>query len=206
MKQECIPILLPSVELVNGMILLEGTKLRIAKSLSKDVFNSKTKGQHLYICSNLEIKLDDYIYDIKENIIHKVTRNFTCFNNHKKRFFKIIASTDSSLNLPKIPQKFIEQYVSSNGEIKEFFVEYEEFEQIIHSHMKDKYYELKLSPSNEIIISFEEEKKYSRSELKKTAFDSYQRGCYVTLRDYDAEQEVKDNLLINFDKWFDENY
>lgn len=89
------------------------------------------KPQHLYFTSNEEIKEGDKfiwksqmygnteIYTFKEDVGYGIKIAEGYIVNHSGNCGKVIATTDKSLNLPLIPQSFIEEYVKKNGEIKE---------------------------------------------------------------------------------------
>lgn len=79
------------------------------------------KVQHLYFLSDEEIQVGDYytIYDSQS--IHKASgMNQTWYNEMCK---KVVATTDTSLNIPLIPQSFVEKYVEKNGVIDEVMIE-----------------------------------------------------------------------------------
>ncbi len=167
MKQKCQIILLPTTD--EDAIMSMGVNKK-SLYLNTDNTNPLLTNQHLYICSEEEIKLDDYIYDSwnkGEERIHKVTRNPEYFQNglgsklacenNRKRYFKVIASTDKSLSLANISFKFIEQYVSCNGDVKECYVEMNSRTKVYSASLDFKWKDnLKLSLSNELIISLEE--------------------------------------------------
>lgn len=93
------------------------------------------KGQHLYITSDDEIKEGDYYLELFGGKwkLYKQSKDKLCYSSARK----IIATTDESLNfknsgnqhpynlnLPQIPQSFIEKYCELGG-INEVLVEYE---------------------------------------------------------------------------------
>ena len=85
-----------------------------------DINFRSTLPQHLYFVSNEEIKEGDIIYSPSEGIrfpsISKVL-HINRFNPEKWK--KVVATNDKLLGLPLIPESFIEDYVKSNGEIKQ---------------------------------------------------------------------------------------
>jgi len=91
-----------------------------------------TKFQELYIISDDEIKECDYVYDSYKDSVYQATK--VVIHNMKSLDYeqylkKIIATTDTSLNLPQPSQQFIEKYIESynKGEvIINVLVEYEE--------------------------------------------------------------------------------
>jgi hypothetical protein len=89
------------------------------------LFNSPDyigKNQHLYILSDDEIKVGDYTIDNDGNLPFQIHANIVRYKQGK--YPKIIASTDSSLNLPSPSQAFIEKYCEVGG-IDEVLVKYE---------------------------------------------------------------------------------
>lgn len=84
--------------------------------------------KHLYILSYSEnIGKGDYFY-IPDDIVTSQIEKAEYFEHNlvngwvKKACFKIIASTDSSLNLPRIPNELIKEYI--NNQMEEVFIEY----------------------------------------------------------------------------------
>jgi hypothetical protein len=80
--------------------------------------------QHIYFISNRKIKEGDHIHfnvgcaaGIRQ--VDKEDCNDDCC-------FKIEATTDPSLNLPLIPQSFIEKYVEKQGKIDEVMIDINE--------------------------------------------------------------------------------
>ena len=77
--------------------------------------------QHLYIISDDEIKLFDWVYNNKENIVEQITSKTQLIfvleeNKENQTFKKIIATTDASLGLPQPSQQFIEEFVEEYNE------------------------------------------------------------------------------------------
>lgn len=111
----------------------------------------ETIAQHLYIISNEEIKEGEYMYSYEFNTVFKASYNTT----PSKDYWKVIASTYPSLNLPGIQQSFLEKYVAAQGKITEVELEidkeYEDwYEQMELTEFPG--YQLKLSPNNEVIV------------------------------------------------------
>ena len=123
--------------------------------------------QHLHFTSDEDIREDesnikegDWKYcpavdGWKESIQKHV------YNSVIKGYKKIVASTDTSLNLPTIPEEWIRNvYIPANGKINEVELEImeTEYSQNHYAYPKDWEYELKLTEKNEVIImnDFEE--------------------------------------------------
>lgn len=85
--------------------------------------------KHLYILSfDEDIKSGDYFYIPDDTATSQIEKakyfEHNLVNGWVKRVcFKIIASTDTSLNLPHIPNELIKEYI--HKQIKEVFVKYE---------------------------------------------------------------------------------
>lgn len=130
---------------------------------------------HLYVISDEEIKEGDWFYykHFGEDIIDKTNENtdLVNLNNPDKYFKKIIASTDKSLELPQIPQQFIEQYIESynkNNNIDKVMVEYENG--YIDNRPVSKGI-LKVNPDNTINIKLKQKDIYSKEEVIKILHD-----------------------------------
>ncbi len=127
--------------------------------------NNTTYTQHLYILSDDEIKERDWCYNSKlPSKIYQFGKGIA-----DKESKKIIATTDSSLNLPLISSvdskvffSFIHYFISEYNKgniITEVKVEYEE---PIHLFSTPK---LKINQDNTINISLVEEKLYTREQM-----------------------------------------
>ena len=128
---------------------MEKKKQLIFLEDSKGIVKTKNKNGHLYVLSNDEIKLFDWVYNNKENIVEQISSKTQLIfvleeNKENQTFKKIIATTDTSLialygsdeegyrkmrdGLHQPSQQFIEKYIESynKGEIiTEVMVEYE---------------------------------------------------------------------------------
>lgn len=88
------------------------------------------RNQHLYICSDDNIKEEDYFYDmVKVRKCKGISMEYIDFEDggfcsRPSICKKIIATTDKSLNLPEIPEQFLKEFCKKNG-IWEVEVEYE---------------------------------------------------------------------------------
>lgn len=84
--------------------------------------------KHLYILSYSEnIEKGDYFYIPDDTATSQIEKAEYFEHNLvngwvKKACFKIVASTDSSLNLPRIPNELIKEYI--NNQMEEVFIEY----------------------------------------------------------------------------------
>lgn len=133
--QECEVIMLPTDKTENTILKtfngLDTLSYFRNQYFSKDYLNSTGReGNHLYIVSNEIIKEDE----INNNYcIFKVVITCLAGNTIGKvktigNYYKIIATTDTSLNLPQPSQNFINAFIKSynNGNpITKILVEYE---------------------------------------------------------------------------------
>ena len=93
-----------------------------------DNIRNEDKPQHLYLGSSCsEIKEGDWVINLHvKNCIWQADEDavfWHTFGAPDPKWLKVEATTDKSLNLPSIPQSFIEEYVSKQGEIKEIVLE-----------------------------------------------------------------------------------
>lgn len=86
-------------------------------------WNGFLNPQHLYFTSNEDIKEGDWVYNFSTGF-NGSQSIYQFKSGHSKDYCKkIIASTDPSLQLPGIPESFLQEYVKSNGSIKSVGVE-----------------------------------------------------------------------------------
>lgn len=128
---------------VNGKLLFDNDST-LHRVLPNGIY------QHIYITSNEKIKEGDWKYDTKLNIVIQ-------HGSYTDGCKKIIATTDTSLGLPKPSQQYIEHYVAEYNKgniITKVLVEYEEATEYDKVYNKEKYFpRLKLNPDNTINIS-----------------------------------------------------
>lgn len=174
---------------------------------------SGNKNQHLYILSDEEIKPNDIWYDDKDKYV--TSANLRCLRqvNNSDECFKVIASTDKSLNLPGIPQSYIEYYIEEYNEgnkIEEVELNiqlYNEFSQEIelpYYNPKQKYVstiieKLKLQ-NNEVCPIIPNDKEQSIEEAAHSYLDSVKpddvlgesmRDSLVRIYKAGAEHQIK---------------
>lgn len=123
-----------------------------AKGFDIEIGKSYTQ-QHLYICSNKEIKANDWFINKITDKVKQRTPAYISIVGDKK----IEASTDKSLGLPEPSIDFIRKYIELQGNIEEVMVE---MEFIITNEdwtktpiQLDGYYQPKVKPDNTISIS-----------------------------------------------------
>ena len=159
---------------------------------------------NIYIISDEEIKGDDWIYRYEDKKVFQSKSYFSEGNPLKKGLItKIIATTDTSLNLPQIPQQFIQQYIeeyNKDNQITEVLVEVEEYEfkqtewfqEAPYTH-KYKEWRLKLDSQNQINICKQKDS-WSREEVIDLISDWTKMKSGLNM-----------NLPNNFNQWIEEN-
>lgn len=104
------------------ILMLDGESigdLLININPSVTVSNEKFEAQHLYILSDDKIKMGDWVinnFDYDNPVLFIADLDFF---NVGIEANKVIASTNSSLGLPMIPEWFIKEYVAKQGKIDE---------------------------------------------------------------------------------------
>lgn len=128
---------------------------------------------------------------------------------------KIEATTDPSLNLPLIPEQFIQEFVKQNGSIKEVEVELKNngtseqgiFEKGLLDDASSAYpintppcwynWIIKTNPDNTVIWSLKEEKVYSRDEVHQLLWKLHKQEDFTS-----GGLAISDS---SFNKWIEEN-
>jgi hypothetical protein len=140
-KLKCKVVMLPTEEAIINGIILDPIEHELHICHEQKFPYMVLKPQHLYLVSEPtkeqrrigieEIKEGDYII-YKNKFIDKVTGYdvigpFGTWDRKYQSFecYKVEATTDPSLNLPLIPQSFVEEYVSKQGKIDEVYIEVE---------------------------------------------------------------------------------
>lgn len=164
--------------------------------------NSTISYFHLFITSDEEIKEGDWFINEhgQFSICSKHLENW--LKNNQSSLKKIIATTDTSLNLPQIPQQFIEKYIEEYNKgnvIDKVEVEYNLIEEPGNTPNDRKYDELilKVSPDNTINIKPIKDN-WSREEvikiLDKFAYDVAGNGMLITSQLKANEFWIEKNL------------
>ena len=149
------------------------------------------KYQHLYFITDDEIKENDwYINSI--NTLSKA--KLSNLEVSRKNCFKIIASTDKSLNLPKPSQSFIKKYCEKGG-IDEVLIELNtckicNYPTLLNGCDDECIPQIKVDKNNEITIKAIKDS-FSKDDLE----NAYFHGCKHT---------VEKNP--DFNKWFNNNF
>lgn len=162
MFKKCKVVMLPTEKV---------TQIYIARTGGLGYYNKPTtytvpgQGQHLYILSDEEIKEGDWTYSFQLAIFKNAFGPLGSvigsdkFIKEELGAKKVIASTDSSLELPRPSDSFIKKYCELGG-IDEVRIEYEDVEvytRDIPRHLlspddRDIIHKVKVAPDNTITI------------------------------------------------------
>lgn len=172
--------------------------------------------QHLYIISDEEIKVGNWIYRYEDKKVFQSKSYFSEGNPLKKGLItKIIATTDKSITingydsldedavvncyLPQIPQQFIEKWIeeyNKGNQIEEIFVEYvQELSIDSNKHLIEEAY-LKINSDN--TISIRNKINYSIEEVKEII----RRCAFYFINNPPSNSE---NILQVSNQWIKEN-
>lgn len=167
--------------------------------------------QHLYILSDDEILVDDWVYtknhETQKFVIEKIADNYTALVS-KKIAKKIIASNDPELKLPRPKDSFIKKYCELGG-IDEVLVEYEDKGKYVfygdHGNGHEVYkpnWVLKLAPDNTISIKPVKEI-WNREEVKKLLIEAWEEAENCIM----CKLEISKNyqILEERNNWIEEN-
>lgn len=140
--------------------------------------------QHLYFLSDEEIKLGDYYFDFRNDgnrVEHFTTKEDVvlvgiCGSK------KIIATTDTTLNLPQPSQQFIQKYIEEYNKgnvITDVLVEYKFNDFNFMATLcttKEKEYILKINPKDNTITIRKIKDSYTREEALSLAQRAFSKG------------------------------
>ena len=185
--------------------------------------NCTELSNHLYIISDDNIEVGDYVYNIKFNDIYQIThsKESIVFNTEKYNYIKkVIATTNKHLVQPKkvisrdeigniynaiyLPQpsdSFITKYIDSynqNNVITDVLVEYETVSNGINSDNTDLSYihKLKINDKFNTITIKEIKNSYSRKEVIELCESAWQVGFNVGYNDENSPSYVTANDWI----------
>lgn len=203
----------PSHEKIGSTLIIakQGTK-NLDEELNREAVSlGWYVPQHLYITGNLPITEGDYVLYNKsvvkvakvwEDGTYEVSDEFTTWlmtDSCSTYNIKVVATTDSSLNLPSIPYPFLEQYVNTNGSIREVNIEMEE--QVVRFTSYDSYGDVEMMKgtgryvpkitNNEIVIANPINKEEDWSDIMDRVMKT---------------PSLYNNGLSNLFKWFHDNY
>ena len=122
--------------------------------LEQQLWKGNLELQHLYITSDEEIKKNDWCYNSKRKSIE--LGKYMIGTNEFIFCKKIIATTDTSLGLPQLPQQFIEKYIEEYNKgnvITKVMVEYVQVPNSVFIQVLEApYIQLKINSDNTINI------------------------------------------------------
>jgi hypothetical protein len=193
-------VMLPTNEKAKvGMINLEhynkeGFKLELIHYVTN---GDGLHPQHLYITSDEEIKEGDWVYSEGLHYVFQVL----VFPLSAKDAKKIIATTDTSLNLPQPSQQLIEKYIeeyNKGNQIKEVMVEYETTQITKQEWFQEAPYRVKYD------VNTLKVKSDNTITIRKTK-DSWNREEVRELCRLAYNLPSQDVGPFGFDKWIEEN-
>ena len=164
-------VMLPTNEPSKIENLVTYQKRNLAKVIKEGINpkDSTVQFWNLYIISDDEIKLFDWVYNNKENIVEQITSKTQLIfvleeNKENQTFKKIIATTDESLyfkdtnknpkqymgsyismslgeNLPQPSKQFIQKYIEEYNKGRQIIDIIVEYEEIIYNPEKEREYQ-----------------------------------------------------------------
>lgn len=162
--------------------------------------------QYLYILSSDEIKEDDWCINKNLDTLYQV-KDIPETYNPSKDWYKIIATTDKSLNLPGISQSFIEKYIekyNKGKKIEEVNVVYIDIlkESILEIQSKEIISKGRYQPKvKDNTISIKKIKtSWNREEVVSLLYKSFEE-----MSDWKNEGLTSHNLSLNIKNWIKEN-
>ena len=178
------------------------------------------KHQHLYIILDDKIKLFDWVYNNKENIVERITSKTKLIfvleeNKENQTFKKIIATTDTSLEprnlygnsglfktiLPQPSQQFIQKFVEEYNKgniIEDVLVEYGK--EYVDEKDAYGYNKLKINPKNNTITIKKVKDSWNREEVIELCRQAFIDGTYAG--GFGPNEKTIDSET---EKWIEEN-
>lgn len=145
--------------------------------------------QHLYIWSENNLDKDDeqgFYYCLSTRKIVPITKS----NARVIYYKKIIATTDTSLNLPLIPKGFIKKYVELQGKIDKVMVEFNDIKIVESAENYD---------DNILLVNNKEVFSYSHKFPEQFTFEKQK---------YEGPKIRRDNTIIisKYNNMFDDKF
>lgn len=156
-----------------------------------NLIDNRYTWQHLHVLSDDPLKIGDKIYECLDN--GNPLSIDTCTEDHLIRIahgidtqcYKIIASTDKSLDLPTMPDSFLKEYCERGG-MDEVMVGYLE-----SGHLAGEFDEISIKPVN---------KPWTRDDMESLI--DFTRGL-AYMDGTKAQHEFSANDILN--KWIEQN-
>ena len=196
----------------------EGTLFYGYNIISKEFYswnNEHWQSQHLYLLLDEEISYNpnggtDGLFLCLHELDHPKDALVTNVGNCKG-CRKIIASTDESLGLPKLPEDFIKHYCKSKG-IDEVEIEYENKyiePEGIHCNRGYDVEVIKLTPDNTIIVN-NTKKTLTLAEVEKLCRAAFNAGvekqkAFKLWEDSDYKDDESFDKIPSENRWIEEN-
>lgn len=198
-KLKCKVIMLPqpqqrsdftilSKQLSNGKLVLGNGR----------IFGEATP-QHLYFISDRGSKKGEWTLfgnslngELKDFIGGKPIKAKYDYGSNGIYNFKIEATTDKSLDLPPIPNSFIEEYVQKEGKIKEVNIE---MDGSFGFHDSDTWWEPKTKGKEREVIILPTKDSWNKEEIK-ALYDEWIK----------ESAKPRQNTSMYFHEWLDNNY
>lgn len=186
----CIPVMLRT----RGIVGVWNT---LWKNTAGQIMHTHTsepghlQPQHLYLTSSREFSYDNWSYS-------KIHAQVTRWGKHKPPHdsVRIEATTDKSLDLPLIPQSFVERFVEAQGKIDKVGIKMKQYEATFISKGG---YKPEITSNQEIII-LPIKDSWNREELKQAYEDGVREGVkYKQFSQWETQGWT-------FKEWFDKNY
>jgi len=209
LKRKCKVIMLPTKKAIDFCIGKNNGELSIMTrgKCGNKVFevgfkesNCNQVPQHLYLVSKEKIKEGDWCLDKRDNTIFKAAKLMHKY--YMPNFSKIEATTDPSLNLPLIPQSFIEKYVEKEGKIDEVNIKLRLLGNYFINPDKESIVETRCSDNTCIISKVQDT--FNKEDMEKAfnaGIESQQQSIEGNINEGIISQEG-----FYFDHWFDSNY
>lgn len=216
---ECKVIMLSN----NSKTYKSGLYLDSSNKLHHHNVTNGGKMQHLYITSDGEIKDNDFALDTRNNTIIKQHSGqeitLEDLQGGQIRYvFKIIATTDTSLDLPQPPEEFMDDYVDAynNGKtIRKVLVEVEKatYGKWFKNGGSPVFDELKLDGKRIVILKraekslkeIMEEMPHIREEVIGLLAKCWDRSVAVNVLGVDKQPTSNDRRPYHFPKFIEEN-
>jgi len=120
-NKQCKVVMLPTNNNYKGILIKDDDSnlLGFNKEYGLSSILKSYTPQHIYFTSEDAIEQGDW-YIQPEGLRKSAAKTDTCA--FPKDSYKVVASTDSSLGLPMIPESFIRDYVELSGAITEVYL------------------------------------------------------------------------------------
>ncbi len=195
-------VMLPTNEPSKIGNLVTYQKRSLAKVIKEGInpIGSTVQFWNLYIISDDEIKEDDWYYD---NVVLQIRqwKSFMIYN--KLQHKKVIATTDTSLDLPQPSQQFIQKYIEEYNKgnvITDVLVEYNcgdshcsLFGCQKHLGCKNENIQtVKINPKDNTITIKKVKDSYTREEVENLIYSAMKDRCYTTVAEW--KKWIEENL------------